>query len=340
MTYAILLQADAGSDFVQGSIQGKISQKDVVTPYLDEMATNLHKGHKPLRVVIDAGNATAGITAVPLYERLGYEVIPLYCELDATFPNHHADPTVEENLADLKKAVAEHQADLGIAFDGDADRLGVVDKHGQVIWGDKLMIIYARELLKVEPGATIIGEVKCSKTMYDAIRASGGNAIMGRTGHSLIKAKMKECGALLAGEMSGHIFFKHRFYGFDDAVYAGGRLLEILSGSGQTLDAMLSDVPKTFSTPEIRLECPETMKFELVDRVRAAFAEQSVVEGFRVLDIDGVRAEWDDGWGLVRASNTGPILVLRFEATSSERLAGIKGRFEQTIAQQRRELSA
>ena len=233
-------------DYAEGSAEHQ--NIDVVEPYLDELATNLKPLGRPLKVVVDAGNGVGGITAVPLFERMGCEVIPLYCELDGTFPNHHADPTVEKNLADLKRCVLEHGADIGLAFDGDADRIGVVDRNAEVIWGDKLMILLSRALLKDEPGAVIIGEVKCSKTLYDDIAAQGGQPVMWITGHSLIKAKMKETQAALAGEMSGHIFYKHRYYGFDDATYAGGRLLEILGATQSSVTELLADVPNTVSS--------------------------------------------------------------------------------------------
>lgn len=318
--------------------EGRLDATDLLSPYLDELANNLAPASRPLRVVVDAGNGTGGMTAVPLFERLGYEVVPLYCEPDGTFPNHHADPTVEENLADLKKMVAEKKADIGIAFDGDADRIGIIDRGGEVVWGDRLMILLSRALLVAEPGATIIGEVKCSKTLYDDIEQHGGRAIMWRAGHSLIKAKMKQEGALLAGEMSGHIFYRHRYYGFDDAVYAAGRLLEILSDGDQSITERLADVPLTVSTPEIRYDCPEAIKFELVRRVTETFKEGARAGGYRVVDIDGARVEWPDGWGLVRCSNTQPLLVLRFEAESDARMWAIRQTIEREIERVRAEL--
>lgn len=324
-----LRQLIDNDDFESGS--GSIREIEVVDRYLDELSSNLSKASRPLKVVVDAGNGVGGITAVPLFKRLGYEVIPLFTEVDGSFPNHHADPTVEDNLVDLRDTVAESGADLGIAFDGDGDRIGVIDEAGSVIWGDRLMIILARAVLKEQPGATIIGEVKCSKTLYDAIAAAGGEPLMWITGHSLIKEKMKETGAALAGEMSGHIFFKHRYYGFDDATYAGGRLLELLGRSSRPLSELLDDVPHMESTPELRVECPEDKKFAVVERVLNDFKASASTEGYRVVDIDGVRVEWDDGWGLVRASNTTPLLVLRFEAESTERLQEIRRRFEAAV---------
>lgn len=324
-----LRQLIENDDFESGS--GSVREVEVVDRYLDELTENLGRASRPLKVVVDGGNGVGGITAVPLFERLGYEVIPLFTEVDGSFPNHHADPTVEDNLVDLRAAVAESGADLGLAFDGDGDRIGVIDEAGSVIWGDRLMIILARAVLKEQPGATIIGEVKCSKTLYDAIAAAGGEPLMWITGHSLIKEKMKETGAALAGEMSGHIFFKHRYYGFDDATYAGGRLLELLGRSSRPLSALLDDVPRMESTPELRVECPEDKKFAVVERVLNEFKKGASIEGYRVVDIDGVRVEWDDGWGLVRASNTTPLLVLRFEAESTERLQTIRQRFEAAV---------
>lgn len=319
--------------------EGSHEQTPVVEAYLDELVENLNPVGRKLKVVVDAGNGVGGITALPLFERMGCDVIPLYCELDGTFPNHHADPTVEENLADLKRSVLGHGADLGLAFDGDADRIGVVDRNGEVIWGDKLMILLSRALLKEEPGAVIIGEVKCSKTLYDDIAAHGGKPIMWITGHSLIKAKMKEEKAALAGEMSGHIFYKHRYYGFDDAAYASGRLLEIMGATQSSVSELLADVPKTVSTPELRMDCPENIKFDLVKRVIESFKKRAESEPFSVIDIDGARVEWEDGWGLVRCSNTQPILVLRFEAQTESRLKEIRQVVESEIELQRSQMN-
>ena len=307
----------------------------MVDAYLNELADNLKPLGRPLKVVVDAGNGVGGITALPLFERMGCEVIPLYCELDGTFPNHHADPTVEKNLADLKRSVLEHGADIGLAFDGDADRIGVVDRNAEVIWGDKLMILLSRALLKEEPGAVIIGEVKCSKTLYDDIAAQGGEPVMWITGTLTDQSKNERDPCCFGREMSGHIFYKHRYYGFDDATYAAGRLLEILGATTESVTELLSDVPETVSTPEIRMDCPENIKFKLVDKVIDAFKERSNEEPFSVIDIDGARVEWEDGWGLVRCSNTQPILVLRFEAQTQERLQEIQAVMEAEINAQR-----
>jgi len=246
--------------------------------------------------------------------------------MDGTFPNHEADPTVMKNMQDLIALVKENQLDLGIGYDGDGDRIGVVDENGNIIYGDRLMIIFSREILSRKPGATFISEVKCSKTMYDDMEKNGGRAIMWKTGHSLIKKKMKEEKAELAGEMSGHMFFADRYFGYDDATYASCRLLEILSNTDKKLSELLADVPKTFSTPEIRVECPDNIKFKVVEKVTQYFKQR-----YNVIDIDGVRVLFDDGWGLVRASNTQPALVFRFEAMSEDRLEEIRNLVETTL---------
>jgi phosphomannomutase/phosphoglucomutase len=305
--------------------QGTVTTHDIVTPYQAYVTANLKLGARKLRVVIDAGNGTGGV-AVPIFERLGVEVVPLFVEPDGRFPNHHPDPTVEANLEPLKRKVLETRADVGIAYDGDSDRVGAVDEKGQVLWGDQLMILFARAILAEVPGAAIVGEVKCSFTLYDDIRRRGGRGIMWKAGHSLIKAKMKEEHAALAGEMSGHIFFGHRWLGFDDGIYSSGRLVELLSHTDQPMSALLADVPRTFSTPELRVDCREEIKFEVVRRAQAFFSE-----GYQAITVDGVRVVFPDGWGLVRASNTQPILVLRFEATTAPRLAEIRRLVEDRV---------
>jgi phosphomannomutase/phosphoglucomutase len=289
-----------------------------------------------MKIVVDAGNGTGGVVAVPLFRAMGFEVVPLFCEMDATFPNHHPDPTVPQNLEDLIRAVTKEKAEVGLAYDGDADRLGAVDENGKILWGDQLMILFARSVLKEVPGAAIVGEVKCSSTLYDEIEARGGRPIMWKTGHSLIKAKMKEEGAELAGEMSGHIFFRNRYFGFDDAIYSSARLLEILSAEKRKLSELLLDVPKTFSTPELRVETVEDKKFEIVRRATEALRQQ----GLRIIDVDGVRVTFPDGWGLIRASNTQPLLVLRFEAKTRERLDEIRKLIETTLEAVKREVNA
>jgi len=314
-------------DFEKGS--GTLRSWDVVGPYGDFVRQDIRLGQRKLKLVIDAGNGVGGHVAVPLFRSMGFEVIPLFCEMDGRFPNHHPDPTIVKNMKDLAERVLQEKADLGISYDGDADRIGVVDEQGNILWGDELTLLFARELLKVEPGAAIVGEVKCSMRMYDQIAKAGGRPIMWKAGHSLIKAKLKEEGALLAGEMSGHIFWKHRYFGFDDALYSSARLLEILSGTERKLSQMLADVPQTFATEELRVDAAEEKKFEIVRRAVQHFKDA----GHQVVDVDGARVVFPDGWGLVRSSNTQPILVLRFEATTEKRLAEIRALVEGALAQ-------
>ena len=260
-----------------------------------------------------------GHFAVPLFERFGCELHGLHIEMDGRFPNHHPDPTVPENLRELIVQVRQRKADVGIAFDGDADRIGVVTDQGDILWGDELLLLFARFILQERPGAAVIGEVKCSQRLYDDIAAHGGRPIMWKAGHSLIKGKMKEEKAVLAGEMSGHLFFADRYYGYDDAIYAAARLLEILSRTDRRLSEILADVPKTVTTPEIRIDCPDEIKFDVVRDVTEKFRED-----YRIIDTDGVRILFDDGWGLIRASNTQPVLVLRFESSTAETLEQIR----------------
>ncbi len=297
-----------------------ITRMDVVPKYINRIVRGI-KLRRKLRVVVDAGNGVGGKIAVPIYEKLGCEVIPLFCDVDGTFPNHHPDPTVPDNLKAMINAVTTHNADVGIAFDGDVDRIGVVDEQGKVIFGDRLLILFARAVLKEKPGATIISEVKGSRTLYEDIAKHGGKPIMWKTGHSLIKAAMKEFKAELAGEMSGHMFFKHRWYGFDDAIYAGARLLELLAAGRKPLSKHLADVPEMYSTPELRVNTDETKKFEIVEKAKRYFRDELKLN---TNDIDGVRVEFPDGWGLVRASNTSPVIVMRCEAETPERLNEIR----------------
>jgi phosphomannomutase/phosphoglucomutase len=311
--------------FVEAS-GGVLSAADVLPAYQAFVRNNISLDKK-LRIAVDAGNGTAGVVAVPIMKMMDIEVHDIYCDMDGTFPNHEADPTVLKNLTDLIALVREKKLDVGIGYDGDGDRIGVVDEKGNVVYGDKLMILFSREILSRKPGATFISEVKCSQTMYDDIERNGGRAVMWKTGHSLIKAKMKEEGAELAGEMSGHIFFADRYLGFDDATYASCRLLEILSRTDKPLSALLSDVPQTFTTPEIRVDCPDDRKFGVVKKVTAYFKQRH-----RVIDIDGARVLFEDGWGLVRASNTQPALVLRFEAATENRLTQIQTMMESVLA--------
>lgn len=306
---------------------GHIEKKSVSGAYIAFMKGNIRLARTDIPFVVDAGNGAAGPLAIATMHALGLQPEALYCEMDGRFPNHHPDPTVPENLQDLIRRVRESGAEVGIAYDGDADRLGAVDASGEIIWGDKLLIVFARSILARRPGAAILGEVKCSQTLYDDIAKHGGRPILWKTGHSLIKAKMKEESALLAGEMSGHLFFADRYFGYDDAIYASLRLLEILAERRQTLRELLADVPHTEVTPEIRVHCPDEVKFEVVRRV---------LEHYRpthdVIDVDGARIHFGDGWGLVRASNTQPVLVLRFEAQTAERRDQIRAEVERVVA--------
>ena len=301
---------------------GTARQEDVAQDYREYLFNNV-KIDAGLNIVIDAGNGVGGFFAIPLLERLGCSVTPLYCDMDGHFPNHFPDPTVEENLTGIIQLVKEKKADVGIAYDGDADRIGVITDEGKIVRGDELLLLFSRSILKENPGAAIIGEVKCSQTLYDDIAQKGGRGIMWKAGHSLIKGKMKEEHALMAGEMSGHIFFADRYFGYDDAIYASLRLLEILSKTGQNISELLSDIPRTFNTPEIRVPCSDDIKFQVVEKVKARFAAE-----YDVIDIDGVRVQFKDGWGLVRASNTQPVLVLRFESKTEEGLAEIRAKVE------------
>ena len=260
--------------------EGRQIELDVLGSYLGLVTATLGKAKKRLKVVVDAGNGTGGLVGPELLRRLGHEVIELFCDLDGSFPNHHPDPTVEENLVDLQKKVRETGADLGIAYDGDSDRVGAVDETGAIWWGDQLMILFSRDVLREHPGAAIVSEVKCSQTLYDDIAARGGRAIMWKAGHSLIKSKMKEEGALLAGEMSGHLFFKHRWYGFDDGIYSSARLLELIARDGRPFSQMLDGVPKTWASPEIRFAFAEEKKFAAVKRATEKLREiQRLIEG-------------------------------------------------------------
>ena len=305
-----------------------ITRKDITPKYVARVTRDI-KLKRKLKVVVDAGNGVGGKVGVPLYEKLGCEVIPLFCEVDGNFPNHHPDPTLPESLKTLISTVKRTKADLGIGFDGDADRIGAVDEKGNFIAGDRLLMLFAREVLKDKPGAAIIGEVKCSRTLYQDIAKHGGKEIMWKTGHSLIKDAMQKHKAQLAGEMSGHIFFKHRWYGFDDAVYAGARLLELVAAGKKPLSAHFADVPQTFITDELRIPTSEERKFAIVEEATRYFLDQ----GFDVNTIDGARIEFPDGWGLLRASNTSPVLVMRCEADSKKRLKEICGLVERKITE-------
>jgi phosphomannomutase / phosphoglucomutase len=313
-------------EFAEGG--GTTETLEILPDYEREILSRVSLGERKIKAVVDAGNGMGGVTAIPIYKKLGVELVELFIEPDSNFPNHHPDPTVTENLHDCVRAVRETGADLGIAFDGDGDRVGVVDETGRIIWGDELMVLLAREILKENKGATIIAEVKCSQNLFADIVKHGGAAIMWKAGHSLIKAKMKETGAALAGEMSGHIFFADRFYGFDDAAYAGARVLEILSKTDKKLSELLSDLPPTFSTPELRVPCDDEQKFAVVQKIAEEFARTN-----EVITTDGARILFENGWGLVRASNTQAILVLRFEADSEENLNAIRETVEARVNQ-------
>ncbi|MBX3325714.1 MAG: phosphomannomutase/phosphoglucomutase [Nitrospira sp.] len=328
---------------------GQLSEYPIIPDYLGYIKKSFsHIKADRLHVVIDCGNGAASLVAKQALELLGCKVTGLYCDLDGRFPNHHPDPTVLENLSDLMQAVKAHGADVGIGYDGDADRIGAVDEQGQVLWGDRLLVLYARDILAEKPGSTIISEVKASQSLYDDIAERGGRAIMWKTGHSLIKSKMKTESAVLAGEMSGHMFFADRYFGYDDAVYASCRLVEILAKAQQPLSGLVADLPQSVVTPEIRVDLPDTVKFEVVERVRTRLTEylQTKQElGLKklilrnLITIDGVRAIFDGGWGLIRASNTQPALVLRFEATSSVHLDAIRAFIEEELGEARRALA-
>lgn len=307
---------------------GDVSSGDITLTYQDYLVRNVVV-REGLNVVVDAGNGTGGLFALPILRRLGCRITELYCEPDGRFPNHHPDPTVPENLKELISLVKEKKADAGIAFDGDADRLGIITDQGNILWGDEILLLFSRFILKKNPGAAIIGEVKCSQTLYDDITKNGGRAIMWKAGHSLIKGKMKEEHALLAGEMSGHLFFADRYFGYDDAIYAAIRLLEILSDpAGKKISDIMADVPRTFTTPEIRIDCPDDIKFAVVEAVKDHFRRE-----YPIIDIDGVRIPFADGWGLLRSSNTQPVLVLRFEAVTDKRLQEIRDLIEGVLNQ-------
>jgi phosphomannomutase/phosphoglucomutase len=313
--------------------RGALSTRDLEAAYMENvhMASRFGSGKLgAVRYVLDAGNGAAGPLGLATLRSLGLDPVEaLYCEMDGTFPNHHPDPTVEKNIEELRRRVLATGAELGIAWDGDGDRIGAIDEKGNIVWGDKLLILFSRGLLKEHPGATILGEVKCSETLYADIAKHGGNPLVWKTGHSLIKTKMKEVGAKLAGEMSGHMFFADRWKGYDDAIYAAVRLLEIVAEAGKPLSELLADVPVTYSTPELRVDCPDAVKFAVVRRIQDAYRPTH-----KVVDIDGARVDFGDGaWGLCRASNTGPILVLRFEAKSEARRDEIRRELEAKVAE-------
>jgi phosphomannomutase/phosphoglucomutase len=310
--------------------RGAVRHEHVVDDYVDDVVARIGPLSRPVRAVYDCGNGAGALVAPQLFERLGVQGRGLFCESDGTFPNHHPDPTVPENLEALIEAVQHDGAEIGIAFDGDADRIGVVDAKGHIIWGDRILILYARDVLeRTGRGQPIIFDVKCSQSLPTAIENAGGKPVMWKTGHSLIKDKMRELSAPIAGEMSGHMFFSEGFYGHDDALYGAARLLRILADSGRTVSQLLADVPDFVSTPELRIEVPDAIKFALVERAVKHFRAR-----YDVIDVDGVRVLFGDGWGLIRASNTQPVVVARYEAANAERLAAIRGEMEGWLREQ------
>ncbi|MGH7726017.1 MAG: phosphomannomutase/phosphoglucomutase [Candidatus Eiseniibacteriota bacterium] len=308
--------------------RGETRETPTEKAYMDMLASKV-KPKRNLKVVIDAGNGCAGPVAPDVFRRVGAEVIELFTEPDGTYPNHQPDPTVEANLQDLIRRVKETGADLGIGYDGDADRVGAVDERGRIVWGDTILALLAREVLAKHPGAPIVFDVKCSQGLEEDILAHGGRPVMGRTGHSVMKARMKEERAPLAGELSGHIFFQDEYFGFDDGIYVSLRLLRYVADSGETLGALADSVPHYFATPEIRVDTTDEEKFEIVERVTRHFAADH-----DVITIDGARVKFGDGWALVRASNTQPVLVLRFEAKTEARLAEIRSEVLAVLAQE------
>jgi phosphomannomutase/phosphoglucomutase len=321
---AIRRRAETGP-FVDG--RGRVAARDITSAYIDMLREKIRLGPRRLRVALDCGNGTASLVAPQVLAAWGVDVVPLYCDSDPRFPHHHPDPVDPHNLTDLIALVREQRCDVGIGLDGDGDRIGLVDDRGQILWGDMLMVLYWREIMPRHPGSQVIVEVKCSQALVEEVRRLGGHPFFYRTGHSLIKAKMREIGAVFTGEMSGHMFFADEFYGFDDALYAAGRLLRILSHADRPLSALLADVPRYPITPEVRVACPDGRKFDIVASLVEAFKREH-----EVIDIDGARVLFDDGWGLVRASNTQPVLVLRAEATTPEGLERIKKTLEAALA--------
>jgi phosphomannomutase/phosphoglucomutase len=323
---ALRQRIDSG-DFTDGA--GKQDSLSVVDQYIERIRSDIALS-RPIKVIVDCGNGVAGVAAPQLLRALGCEVGELFCEVDGNFPNHHPDPSKPENLMDLKQALAENQADIGLAFDGDGDRLGVVTPAGKVIWADRQMMLYARDVISRNPGAEIIYDIKCSTNLAKVIEKAGGKATMWKTGHSLVKAKLKETGALLAGEMSGHIFFKERWYGFDDALYTAARLLEILAKDNRLVDEVFDELPDNINTPELNMQTAEGENHPLVERLVAA----ADFPGALVTTIDGLRVDFEDGFGLVRASNTTPCLVFRFEAENESALNRIQDDFRNLVLSQ------
>ncbi len=307
---------------------GSVRTEPVIDRYIDDVVARIGKVSRPLRIAADAGNGAGSLVAPALFAKLGVEVNCMYCDSDGTFPNHHADPTVPENLEDLVREIQRGGYDFGVAFDGDADRIGVIEGTGDIIWGDYLLLLYARDLLSRVPGAPIIFDVKCSQALPEAIEKAGGVPVMWKTGHSLIEEKMHEMHSPLAGEMSGHMYFHENWYGFDDALFGAARLLKIVADSGKSVRELLADVPRFVSTPEIRLDCPDAIKFDVVREAVSYFGAR-----YQTVDVDGVRIQYPDGWGLIRASNTQPVIVLRFEARTQAQLDAIRSEIEEWLTQ-------
>ncbi|HUF29676.1 MAG TPA: phosphomannomutase/phosphoglucomutase [Gemmatimonadaceae bacterium] len=316
----------SAGDFPRG--EGALREEALIDRYVDDIVRLVGPLKRKLRVVADCGNGAGALVAPKMLERMGLSADLLFCESDGTFPNHHPDPTVAENVADLITLVKANNADLGVAFDGDADRIGVIDNTGEIIWGDYLLILYARDVLqRTGPGQSIVFDVKCTQALPDAIAKAGGVPVMSRTGHSLVEEKMHETHAPVGGEMSGHMFFTEGFYGFDDALYAAARLIRIVADSGKSVRELLADVPRFVSTPEIRVHCDDDKKFPIVEEAKRYFSAR-----YETNDIDGVRILFEHGWGLIRASNTQPVIVMRFEADTAEQLAAIRGEVEGWLA--------
>ena len=327
------LSADAIQDIrnriVDGDLltgTGSLREMDIQSDYIQRVVSDIKIG-RPLKLVVDCGNGVAGGVAPQLLRELGCEVAELYCEVDGTFPNHHPDPSKPENVAELREQVLHSGADLGLAFDGDGDRLGVIDSAGNLIFPDRQMMLYAQDLLSRNPGGEVIYDVKCTRNLPDIISKAGGKPTMWKTGHSFIKKKLKESGALLAGEMSGHIFFKERWYGFDDALYTAARLLEIVSATERSTEEIFGDLPDTVNTPELNIQFAEGEHYAFMDQLK----QQATFDGAEMNSIDGVRADYPNGWGLVRPSNTTPVLVLRFEADSENDIRHVQNAFRQEL---------
>lgn len=318
------------SDAADTAVGGLEADDSMLSRYVEAIVSRNAPIARPVKVVVDCGNGVASLVAETTLTRLGADVVPLFCESDGTFPNHHPDPTVPEYLVDLQEAVRRTGAELGIAFDGDGDRIGAVDENGAIVYGDQLLVVYGRDLAeRMGSGHAVIFDVKCSDVLADALRAAELEPVIWKTGHSLIKAKMKELAAPLAGEMSGHMFFGGDYYGFDDALFAAARLLAIVARGEGPLSTLLADLPQTYTTPELRVDCPEERKFAVVEAAARHFGER-----YEALTLDGVRISFPEGWGLLRASNTQPVLVMRFEAATEEALAAYRGELEGWLEEQ------